>query len=61
MINEYLKIKVIGVLDEPLKLCYHYLEKLTIAQNKYRTDVLCNLFLFILCVNDIINKVHEVQ
>ncbi|HCQ27918.1 MAG TPA: hypothetical protein DIU40_05015 [Ruminococcaceae bacterium] len=25
-----------------------------IAQNKYRTDVLCNLFLFILCVNDII-------
>ncbi len=32
-----------------------------IAQNKYRTDVLCNLFLFILCVNDIINKVHEVQ
>lgn len=35
MINEYLKIKEIGVLDEPLKLCYHYLEKLTIAQNKY--------------------------
>lgn len=32
-----------------------------IAQNKYRTDVLFNLFLFILCVNDIINKVHEVQ
>lgn len=32
-----------------------------IAQNKYRTDVLCNLFLFILCVNDTINKVHEVQ
>jgi hypothetical protein len=26
----------------------------TYAQNKYRTDVLCNLFLFILCVNDII-------
>ena len=25
-----------------------------IAQNKYRTDVLCNLYLFILCVNDII-------
>lgn len=26
----------------------------TIAQNKYRTDVLFNLYLFILCVNDII-------
>lgn len=35
MINEYLKIKEIGVLDEPLKLCYYSFRNLTIAQNKY--------------------------
>lgn len=44
MINEYLKIKEIGVLDEPLKLCYHYLEKLTIAQNKYYEYIKSTLY-----------------
>ena len=28
MINEYLKIKEIGVLDEPLKLCYYSFRKI---------------------------------
>ena len=56
------------IVTKILRNCFCRVKPLTyraffdiIAQNKYRTDVLCNLFLFILCVNDIINKVHEVQ
>ena len=49
--NNYKNYAQLFLQGKPLTYCAFFD---IIAQNKYRTDVLCNLYLFILCVNDII-------